>query len=91
MKQNQRLIIHPTIPYQKLHQFLTQFDIGLCIFDMSFADREYIHISEANKFYDYLCAGLPQVVNTSRSYEFLIKKYQCGLCLPKIESKAHHP
>lgn len=84
MKANDRLIIHPTVPYQKLHQFLTQFDIGLCLFDMTHADREYIHISEANKFYDYLFANLPQITNKSRSYEYLIEKYQCGECLSQI-------
>ena len=78
MKNDPRVVIHDSIPNEKLHSYLTQFDIGLCLFDMSFQDREYIHISEANKFYDYLFAGIPQIANDSKSYQYLIKKYNCG-------------
>jgi len=80
------LVIHPTVKYNKLHSFLTQFDIGLCLFDMSYADREYIHVSEANKFYDYLYAGLPVVANDSRSYRDLVNRWDCGMVLGDVKA-----
>ena len=86
MKNDPRLVIHDSIPNEKLHSYLTQFDIGLCLFDMSFQDRDYIHISEANKFYDYLFAGIPQITNDSRSYRYLIDLYKCGETLGNVDS-----
>jgi hypothetical protein len=86
MKNDPRLVIHDSVANEKLHSYLTQFDIGLCLFDMSFQDREYIHISEANKFYDYLFAGIPQITNDSKSYQYLISKYKCGETLGKVDS-----
>ncbi len=78
--------IHNTQPHETLHKYLTQFDIGFVYYSLEYSDKDYINLSEGNKFYDYLFAGLPIIANNSVSYNYLVNKYKCGICIKSLDN-----
>lgn len=85
-KNYKNIKIHKTQNHTCLHKYLTQFDIGFAYYSVEHSDKDYINISEGNKFYDYLFAGLPIIANNSESYNFLINKYKCGRCVNNLDN-----
>jgi lipopolysaccharide/colanic/teichoic acid biosynthesis glycosyltransferase len=64
--------------------FLAAADLGV----VSFADRPVLATNSPNKFFDYLAAGLPTLVNTSGWTAELLREAGAGLALPRDVAEA---
>ena len=64
-----------TLPKHELAQVLGQFDVGVCWF----APYNVLEANSANKFYDYLAAGLPVVANYAGWQGDILHERNCGL------------
>ncbi len=55
--------VHKKLPYNELIKEISKYDFGLTIFNDSIAQKlPHIKYAMGNKSYDYLCAGIPIVV-----------------------------
>lgn len=57
---------------------LTQYDVGLSMFNINERNRLHIHYSSPNKFFDYLSAGLPIAIDNIAEIQNLAIKYKIG-------------
>jgi len=67
--------------YNALMEQLTQYDVGLCYFNVTVASEFVISLASANKMYEYVHAGLPIAVNDIPGHRDFIDKYKCGMTL----------
>lgn len=65
----------PTIPHAEIPAFLTSVDVGI----VCFADYEVLEANSANKFYDYLAAGIPVAINYGGWQADYLAKFPAGL------------
>ena len=55
--------MHQKLPYNKLIREISQYDFGLTIFNNEVAEKlPHIKYAFGNKTYDYLCSGIPVIV-----------------------------
>jgi hypothetical protein len=80
-----KFILHKTHTNNDLISYLTQFDIGLNFFNVDYDFSNYIDITVSNKFYDYLFAGLPMILNNTKSYKHLNSIYKCGINIDSVD------
>ncbi len=60
---------------------LTQYDCGLLLFQDLPEYRLILDTALPNKIFEYLMAGLPEVVGNVKSHKQFVEKYKTGLCL----------
>jgi glycosyltransferase involved in cell wall biosynthesis len=69
------------IPKHQMPQLLQRVHIGL----ITFAPFEVLEANSANKFFDYLAAGLPVIINYGGWQADVLNEYQCGFSAPSAE------
>jgi len=80
------VVIHDKLPYNKLIKEISQYDFGVTAFNDEVASKlPHIRYAFGNKTYDYLCAGLPVLVQnclddvldfiTNNSFGFVMENY----------------
>lgn len=67
-----------SLEYSNLMTQLTQYDIGLCYYNISSMSEFVMSLASANKLYEYIHAGLPIAVNNLPSMREFVNKYKCG-------------
>ncbi|MFW5659240.1 MAG: glycosyltransferase family 4 protein [Bacteroidota bacterium] len=72
------------LPKAELAEALGQFDVGICWF----ADYPVLEANSANKFYDYLAAGLPVLTNYAGWQGKVLGDHKCGLSSPQGQREA---
>lgn len=76
--------LHPNIHYEgnytskELAIELSQYDVGLCIFNDNLLTHRYLENSSPLKLYEYLNAGLPVAIGNIKSARNLIEQYNVG-------------
>lgn len=68
------------LPYEKVHANIAKADIGLILTDKTKASL----VSGPNKLFNYITCGLPIVSVDYPEMRSIIKKYQCGILINKI-------
>ncbi|MBX3102162.1 MAG: glycosyltransferase family 4 protein [Bacteroidetes bacterium] len=76
--------LHPPVPKAELNALLNTADIALC----TFASYPVLEANSANKFYDYLAAGLPVVLNYQGWQADYLAAHACGLSAPMEDDEA---
>lgn len=76
--QNEYLHYEGFCPLNNLITQLTQYDVGLSMFNINERNRLHIHYSSPNKFFDYLSAGLPIAIDNIAEIQNLAIKYKIG-------------
>ncbi len=62
-KEIDNVLMHDKLPYNELIKEISQYDFGLTVFNDKIAPKlPHIKYAMGNKSYDYLCAGIPIVV-----------------------------
>lgn len=57
------VMLHKKLPYKKLIQEISQYDYGMTVFNNNVASKlPHIRFAFGNKSYDYICAGIPILV-----------------------------
>ncbi|MEL7534393.1 MAG: glycosyltransferase family 4 protein [Bacteroidota bacterium] len=74
----------PQVSKEEALKALHRADIGLS----SFAPFPVLEANSATKFYDYLAAGLPLIINYQGWQAEYLMQYQCGLSSPQGDSQA---
>jgi glycosyltransferase involved in cell wall biosynthesis len=69
------------IAKHQMPQLLQRVHIGL----ITFAPFEVLEANSANKFFDYLAAGLPVIINYRGWQADVLNTYQCGFSAPSTE------
>jgi len=57
---------------------MTQYDVGIIPFNVQKGNKRFLDTSIANKFYEYLAAGLPILASSLHSYGQLLDEYPVG-------------
>ena len=71
--------LHSSVPKQQMPALLAAADIGL----VSFAPHPVLETNSANKFFDYLAAGLPVVLNYQGWQARVLAEQMAGLSAPQ--------
>lgn len=78
------VLIIDGVPKQQLADVLATADIGV----VSFAPVPILELNSANKYADYLAAGLPVVLNYQGWQAGILQKYDAGLSAPMGDTAA---
>jgi len=72
---NNRIHLHPLVPFYNVTSFLRTATVGINPL------RRYANVELGlyQKVFEYLHAGLPQVVSNNRAVEEFVSQYDCGL------------
>lgn len=73
------IIFHSTVPKENIRDFFSIADVGV----VTFSPFSLLETNSANKFYDYLAAGLPVCINYRGWQAEYLEKYNCGLSAPQ--------
>lgn len=73
------LVFRDRVPKEEVHQLLADADIGM----VCFATHAVLEANSANKFYDYLSAGLPVVLNYQGWQAEYLEEHGGGLAAPQ--------
>lgn len=76
----------PAIPKTQMPALLARADVGI----VTFAPHRVLETNSANKFYDYLAAGLPVVLNYEGWQADYLSRYGCGLSSREVEQFTLH-
>ena len=76
--------IYDSLPKNDLADVLATVDIGL----MTVTPVPMLELNSANKFFDYLAAGLPIVLNYQGWQGRALEQYGCGLSAPQGDTEA---
>lgn len=79
------VVFHPPIAKSRLADLMAATDVGLQILDNVPA---FYNGTSPNKFFDYLSAGLPVLVNYPGWLAEIIARDRCGLVVPPEDPKA---
>jgi len=79
------VIFHDSIPKGKLASLMAGTDVGLQILDNVPA---FYYGTSPNKFFDYLAAGLPVLINYPGWLAELVREHECGYAVPAGDPKA---
>jgi glycosyltransferase involved in cell wall biosynthesis len=69
----------PPVPKADMPALMRQYAVGL----VSFAPYKVLEANSANKFYDYLAAGLPVVLNYEGWQARYLREWGCGFAYPQ--------
>ena len=72
------------VPPEKIREILVQAKIGLHVLESKGLSYEY---SLANKFFDYIQAGLPSVFTNLKEHKQLNDTYQIGIMIDKADAR----
>ncbi|MFL5627096.1 MAG: glycosyltransferase, partial [Ktedonobacteraceae bacterium] len=81
-----RVKIIPPVPYEELLAWTASADIGLTIFPPE--NSLSISMSQPNKLFEYLMAGLPVLSSQLRAVEEIIRAYDVGEIVTLVEPEA---
>lgn len=76
--------LHPRLHYEGnissygLSFELTQYDVGLCIYNSTPKNQLYIECASPNKFYEYVNAGIPVAVSGVKSLSLIAERNNLG-------------
>ena len=79
----QKVYIHPPIPPAELKMLTPMAHIGITLFEAEGINQYY---SLANRFFDYMAAGIPQVSVNYPMYGRIIEEHPFALLIKNIES-----
>ncbi|RMG74227.1 MAG: glycosyltransferase WbuB, partial [Bacteroidetes bacterium] len=79
-----QLTFLPQVPREALRDYLDQADVGL----ICFAPFPVLAANAATKFFDYLAAGLPLVINYEGWQADYLRAHTCGLAAPMGDEAA---
>jgi glycosyltransferase involved in cell wall biosynthesis len=74
----------PSVPKAEVRDLLQAADIGV----VCFGAWKVLEANSANKFYDYLAAGLPVVTNYEGWQATYLRQHDCGLSVPQGDAEA---
>lgn len=74
-----RVVLHAPVPKMRMPDVLQAAHIGI----VTFAAYPVLEANSANKYYDYLAAGLPVVINYQGWQAQHLADYRCGLSSPQ--------
>ncbi len=80
----EKVFLHPPLPPAELKQLTPLAHFGLTIFEAAGVNQYY---SLANRFFDYMAAGIPQVCVNYPLYAELVQQYPIALLINDIESR----
>jgi len=72
------------VPKNEVGKYFDAADIGL----VTFAPFQILETNSANKFFDYLAAGLPTCINYEGWQKTYLHKYSCGISAPINQGQA---
>ncbi|MEM6764738.1 MAG: glycosyltransferase family 4 protein [Bacteroidota bacterium] len=78
------IYLYPSCTRAEVHTWLEKADIGLSMF----APYPILASNSATKFFDYLAAGLPVLLNYEGWQATYLNEYQCGLPSPQGDPQA---
>lgn len=81
----QNVIIKDSIPKKKLIPIIKLSDVGICVFNNKY---KILENNSANKFFDFLAAGLPILINYEGWQKEVLEEANCGRSLLKPEDMA---
>ena len=81
-KLSEKVFLHPPIPPAELKQLTPLAYFGITIFEPEGVNQYY---SLANRFFDYMAAGIPQVCVNYPAYAEICKQYPFALLINDIE------
>ncbi|MCD6170456.1 MAG: glycosyltransferase [Candidatus Latescibacteria bacterium] len=77
-----RFVITGWVDYPELAHYLSQAHLGL-YFAMTANGR----LGIANKFFNYLCSGLPIISLSNPATDGILSRYRCGYCFKEPDAK----
>lgn len=77
---------HASISPSELLEQLTQYDVGIIPFNLLPENRDFLQCTIANKFWEYLAAGLPILTSRLLSYERLFREMPVGAVFDDAET-----
>jgi glycosyltransferase involved in cell wall biosynthesis len=81
-----RVKIIPPVPYEELLDWTASADIGLTIFPLDYSLS--IQMTQPNKLFEYLMAGLPVLSSQLGAIEEIIRTYDVGRIVTPVEPEA---
>ena len=78
-----KVFIHPPIPPAELKRLTPLAHIGITLFEAEGVNQ---YFSLANRFFDYMAAGIPQVCVDYPMYSQIVAKHPFALLIKNIES-----
>lgn len=79
---SEKIFLHPPIPPAELKQLTPLAYFGITIFEPEGVNQYY---SLANRFFDYMAAGIPQVCVNYPAYAEIVRQYPFALLINDIE------
>lgn len=80
-KRHHNVILHGFVPPSKLHELTMQFHIGLNL--LIHSSENYVY-SSANKFFDYIMAGLPVISMNFPEYRKVNDEHNIGILIEDL-------
>lgn len=74
-----RFVVHPKMAAGDLITEMTQYDMGLVVFNVTEANQHHLHSTLPNKLFEYLAAGIPVIGGNLHELVNFIKHHKCGL------------
>jgi glycosyltransferase involved in cell wall biosynthesis len=81
-----RVKIIPPVPYEELLEWTASADIGLTIFPLDYSLS--IQMTQPNKLFEYLMAGLPVLTSQLGAIVEIIRTYNVGQIVTSVEPEA---
>ena len=78
-----RVIIHPPVDYDKLFEFTSAADVGVCLFEPI---TDSYHLALPNKFFEYLMAGIPQIATNLPQIKITNYEYNAALLIDDVNN-----
>lgn len=70
------------VTIRRLINVMGQYDCGLVLFNINISNEQVLKNASANKFYEYLCAGLPVILDPIMlQYKEIVNKFHIGICI----------
>jgi hypothetical protein len=82
---NKNIIVKNTLSQDEIIPILNKYDYGVCMFNLSYNDSEYIELSQPNKFYDYYFSNLPIICNNTYAFNDFVVNNKIGMCIDTID------
>jgi glycosyltransferase involved in cell wall biosynthesis len=79
------IVFHGAVPPTELHLFTQAAFLGFNLLENK--GKSYFY-SAANKFFDYVQAGVPVISMLFPEYEHLMQEYEVGLLLEDLETQS---
>lgn len=76
--------LHPNIHYEgnmsskQLATEMSQYDVGICIYNATIQNRQYLENGSPNKLFEYVNAGIPVAVGDVKALKLLVEENGLG-------------